>query len=76
MADKLYQKFPPKIELHEGLKNIVDSNILHNNLQNSSMKSCNLVYYFQSNKNENDLIIDINQNNIIADVMKIKLKKK
>ena len=75
LADKLYQKFPPKIELHEGLENIVDSNILHNNLQNSSMKSCNLEYYFQSNKNENDLIIDINQNTIIADVMKIKLKK-
>ena len=31
-ADKLFNKFPPKIEFHQGIGNIADCNQLHINL--------------------------------------------
>lgn len=79
-ADKLFDKFPPKTEFHEGLDNIVDSNILHNDLQINSMNSSNLKgssrKYLTSNKKNDNLIkiINIEQNTIITDVMKMKIE--
>ena len=79
-ADKLFDKFPPKTEFHEGIDNIVDSNILHSDLQINSMNSSNLKgsyrKYLSSNKKDDNLIkiINIEQNTIITDVMKMKIE--
>ena len=80
-ADKLFNKFPPKIEFHQGIENIADCNKLHINLQNSSMNTSSLIGEFGpsielKSKNDNDLIqvINIEQNTIITEIMKIKIE--
>ena len=81
-ADKLFDKFPPKKEFHEGLGNIVDSNILHNNLLNNPKNPSNLKIdngkSLSNNKKDDNAIniINIEQNNIITDVMKMKIEGK
>ena len=68
LADELFEKFPPKKEKKEGIDNIFDINVLHYNLLNNPS---NLI----SDINYNEIkIINIEQDSIIADVMKIKIE--
>ena len=71
LADKLFKQFPPKKELHEGLDNIFDVNLLHKNLLNNQNNISDLI----DDKNYNEIkIINIEQDTIITDVMKIKIE--
>ena len=42
-ANKLFSKFPPKEEFHQGIKNIEDCNFLHDALQINSFNPSNLI---------------------------------
>ena len=71
LADKLFKQFPPKKEFHEGLDNIFDVNLLHKNLLNNQNNISDLI----DDKNYNEIkIINIKQDTIITDVMKIKIE--
>ena len=84
-ADKLFSKFPPKKDFHEGIGNIFDINIMHDNLQNNAINPSNfisnLTIAYGSLFNFGNLIDDglikeiiIKQNTIISEVMKLKIE--
>ena len=79
-ADKLFSKFPPKNEFNEGLGNIFDINQMNDDLQNNAMNPSNLLGAYGplnlGNLNDNSLVkvININQNTIISEVMKLKIE--
>ena len=84
-ADKLFSKFPPKKEFHEGIGNIFDINIMNDNLQNNAINPSNfisnLTIAYGSLFNFGNLIDDglikeiiIKQNTIISEVMKLKIE--
>ena len=77
-AKKLFNKFPPKEEFHQGINNIEDCNILHDALQINSFNPSNLIgasfLIFDNSNNKLAKVINIEQNTIITDVMKIKIE--
>ena len=79
-ASDLFSKYPPKREFNEGIGNIEDINLLHNDLENNSLNPSNLIGAYGkgnlSDSNDSNLIkvININENTIITDVMKLKIE--
>ena len=79
-ANDLFSKYPPKKEFCEGIGNIEDINNLHNDLESNSVNPSNLIGAYGkgnlSNSDDNNLVkvINISENTIITDVMKLKIE--